>query len=103
MPVEGNWQRQQTPLRRLTRRELRLLQAFAVALALATTAIVAFAIVQRSAPAPAGCIEVTAPSTMGAVNLRICGADAPRWCRQEAGKDDPTARAVQARCRALGL
>jgi hypothetical protein len=104
--VEGHWQRQQTPLRRLTLRERRLLQAFAAALVVASIAIAAFSVLHRSAPIPAGCIEVTGPSTMGAAIYRACGADAERWCRDVAGKDpkaDPTARAVQARCRALAL
>jgi hypothetical protein len=99
--VEGHWQRQQTPLRRLTQRERRLLVGFLVALALATAAAVAYAALHRATPLPAGCIEVTAPSTVGAVNVRVCGADAvARFCREQAGKEDPTARAAHARCRA---
>jgi hypothetical protein len=102
--VEGHWQRQQTPLRRLSRRERRLLAGFSVLLTVATLAIVGIALGQREDPVAAGCIRVTGPSTMGAAIYRACGAEAQRWCRDVAGKDpnaDPTARAVQARCREL--
>ncbi len=99
--VEGHWQRQQTSLRRLTQRERRLLAGFLVALAVGIAAATAYALAHRAAPVPAGCIQVTAPSAVGAVNLRVCGGDVARFCRQQAGKSDPTARAVQARCRAL--
>jgi hypothetical protein len=99
--VEGHWQRQQTPLRRLTQRERRLLAGFLAALALASAAAVAYAVLHRATPVPAGCIEVTAPSTVGAVNLRVCGpAAVARFCREQAGRDDPTARAAHERCRA---
>lgn len=101
MPVEGHWERQQTPLRRLGRREKRLLQGFLAVLLAATVAVAALSALQKAAPVPAGCIQVTGPSTLGAAVYRECGAAAVRWCREEAGKSDPLARAVQARCPAL--
>jgi hypothetical protein len=103
VPLEGHWERQQTPLRRLGRRERRLLQAFAGLLVAATIAIALFAALHKDAPVPAGCIQVTAPSTLGAAIYRECGAAAVRWCREEAGRSDPLARAVEARCRTFGL
>jgi hypothetical protein len=99
--VEGHWQRQQTSLRRLTRRERRLLIGFLVALALASAGVAAYLVLHRAAPLPAGCIQVTAPSTLGAVQLRVCGpAEVARFCREQAARDDPTARAAHERCRA---
>jgi hypothetical protein len=103
MPVEGQWERQQTPLRRLSRRELRLLQAVVGTLLAAAVAVLLLGILNPAAPTPAGCIDATGPSTMGGAVYRVCGADVPRWCRQEARQHDPVALAVQARCRALGI
>jgi hypothetical protein len=100
MPVEGSWERQQTPLRRLSPREARLLRWTVLVLALATIAVVTLAITAREAPVPPGCIQVTGGSTMGGANYRRCGADARRWCVEVAGTGDPLSRAVQARCRA---
>jgi hypothetical protein len=98
--VEGHWQHQQTSLRRLTERERRVLLAFVAVLAAASIAIAAYAVLHRTAAVPVGCIEATAPSTVGAVNLRVCGAARERFCREQALRNDPTARAVQASCRA---
>lgn len=103
MPVEGLWERQQTPLRRLTRRERRLLAGVLGVLLAATVAVALIAVLQPERPVPAGCIQVIAPSTMGAVNVRVCGAGVRRFCAQQATRSDPMARAVQARCRALRL
>lgn len=103
MPVEGQWERQQTPLRRLTRRELRLLQAFVAVLLVAAAATLAIALTQATPPVPADCIQVTGGSAVGGANYRVCGADRVAWCRQVAGREDPTSRAVQERCRAAGF
>lgn len=103
MPVEGQWERQQTPLYRLTRRELRLLQATVAVLLVAAVAAVLVAVLQPAKALPAGCFQVNAPSAVGAVNLRVCGAEIPRLCRQQAGLSDPTARKIQALCRARGV
>lgn len=103
MPVEGQWERSQTPLRRLTRRELRLLQGFLAALLVTVAATVALALTQSAPAVPPDCIQVTGGSTMGAVNYRVCGADRAAWCRQVASRADPTSRKVAARCRDQGF
>ncbi len=103
MPVEGQWERQQTPLRRLTRRELRMLQGFVAVLLVAVVASVAIGLSQSTPAVPADCIQVTGGSAVGGANFRVCGADRAAWCRQVAGRDDPTSLKVAARCRALGL
>jgi hypothetical protein len=99
MPLEGHWQRQQTPLaRRATARERRALWIVGGVLAVAV-AVVVWAIVARGdSPPAAGCIEATAPSTMGAGTLHACGGAAARLCRSQAGRDDPSARSVRASC-----
>jgi len=103
MPVEGQWQRLQTPVRRLTRRELRIVQATVAVLLVATVAALLVAVVKPAKPLPAGCLQVTAGSVVGAVNVRVCGADVPRFCAQQAKRSDPTARAAQASCRAFAV
>jgi hypothetical protein len=103
MPVEGQWERQQTPLRRLTRRELRLLQGFVAVLLVAVAASVVLMLTTSDPPVPPNCIQVTGGSAVGGANFRVCGADRAAWCRQVAGREDPTSLAVQKRCVALGL
>lgn len=103
MPVEGQWERQQQPLRRLSRRELRLLQGFVAMLLIAVAASVVLILTASDPPVPPDCIQVTGGSTMGAVNYRVCGGDRAAWCRQMAGRGDPTSVAVQRRCVAQGI
>jgi len=103
MPVEGQWERQQTPLRRLSHRELRLLQGFLAVLLAALAASVVLMLTTSDPPVPPDCIQVTGGSTLGAVHYRVCGQDRAAWCRQVAGRQDPTSLAVQKHCRALGL
>ena len=103
MPVEGQWERSQTPLRSLTRRELRLLQGFLAVLLAAVVASAVLVLTTSDPPVPPDCIQVTGGSTLGAVHYRVCGADRAAWCRQVAGRDDPTSLAVQTRCVAEGI
>jgi len=103
MPLEGHWQRQQTPLRlRASRRELRALGLVSGLLVLAAIVVV-WAVVARGDARPgAGCIDATAPSTMGAGTLHACGQAAAELCRWQRGRDDPSGRAIRASCRRAG-
>ena|SRR5213593_2505966 len=103
MPLEGHWARQNTALRRLGRRELRVLVAGVIALSVVLV-VVLIAAVRTDAPAPtAGCVDVVAASTTGGATLHACGAEAAHWCRIEAARRDVVARTVLARCRAAGF
>jgi hypothetical protein len=103
MPLEGHWQRQQTPLRRLTRRELRTLVTIAAALIAVTVGFALYAVLHTPPAARADCIDVTAASTTGAARFHACGNDALRWCREEAGRQTSVAKAMRPRCSALAL
>jgi hypothetical protein len=99
LPLEGHWERQQTPLRSIGRRELRLVVAVLGALALAAIVLVVVAVGGGSSTAKAGCIDVTIASTTGGARARACGRDAERYCRQQLGASGREARAVRAACR----
>jgi hypothetical protein len=96
MPVEGQWQRANTPL---SRRDKRLLGALAVLAAVGVAAVaVAFATHQTSSPG-AGCVVVDVPSTMGGARLQNCGSAAHQFCREQ-GPRDPR---IAAACRQQGF
>jgi hypothetical protein len=99
MPLEGHWQRQNTPLRRLSRREGRTLAIVATIVLLAAAGVVYAVVNQGTTAARAGCIELTAASTTGGATLRYCGRDAAELCRSQAGRSGPVARSAQAACR----
>ena len=103
MPLEGHWQRVNTPLRTLTRRERRLVStAVALAVALAV-AVIVLAAGASPAPPRAGCISATVPAAMGASSVDACGARAVRICRQRAAATDPGSLAVERDCRRAGI
>ena len=96
MPVEGQWQRANTPL---SRRDKRLLAALATLAATGLVAVgIAFAM-HSSSPSEAGCVSVDVPSTMGGARLRNCGAAAHRFCHTQ-GPLDPR---IAAACRRQGF
>jgi hypothetical protein len=102
VPLEGQWQRQHTPLRRVSRRELRVLAAVAAVLALAAAIVLYAALHHATHRVAAGCVEVSAASTTGGATLHACGPDAARWCRSQAGHTDTVARAVLTACARAG-
>jgi hypothetical protein len=103
VPLQGHWQRVNTPLRKTTLRERRILW---VAVALLAAACVAGGIVAfgSSSPAtPAGCIHLEAPSTMGGVASDICGNDAKNLCTGQNARTDPLSATILPQCRKAGL
>jgi hypothetical protein len=84
MPVEGHWERANTPLRTRDRQVLRVVVVVAV-LAVAGLGI-AYAF-RPAAQSNAGCVVANVPSTMGGATLRSCGLQAHKLCRTQ-GKVD---------------
>jgi hypothetical protein len=103
MPLEGHWQRQQTPLRALGRRELRVLKAFGAMLAIAVAAVIVISAIGGSTTAKAGCIDVTVPSTTGGANARACGSDAARYCKEQLTATTRDARNTLKACKRAGF
>jgi hypothetical protein len=103
MPLEGHWQRVNTPLRRLSRRERNVVIA-AVAVTLVAVVALVLATVGGSRPEPApGCIYAIVPGVMGATPVDACGAQAKRICATRATRTDPGSRAIKKSCRRAGL
>jgi hypothetical protein len=100
MPLEGHWERQQTPLRTMERR---VLAGVAGAIAIAIAVVIIVAITGGASAAKAGCIEVTVPSTTGGASARACGKDAARYCDEQASVTGRDARATQEACRHAGF
>jgi hypothetical protein len=99
MPVEGNWARQQVPLRRLTTRErVAMVVGGAVVAAGLIVLLLVVVLASGSSKPRAGCIDVTAGSTMGAGRVHACGAAAVRVCRTEAVGNSPLAQALRRQC-----
>ena len=103
MPLEGQWHRAHTPLRRLTPRERNVaIGLVAVTLVAIVALVVATLGDSRPAP-PSGCIYAIVPGFTGAEPVEACGARARRICTVHAGESDPGSRAIDADCRRAAL
>jgi hypothetical protein len=96
MPVEGHWERANTPLRSRDRRVLVVVAVVSVLVAIGLG--VAYAL-RPAAQSNAGCVVVDVPSTMGGATVRNCGAAAHEFCRTQGKRD----RAVASACTTQGF
>ena len=81
MPLEGHYERQTTPLYKLSPREIRVAVGIVVVTLVTIVAMVAFAGASNSNPAPAkGCINPTVAGIVGAETLNACGQEAVDIC-----------------------
>jgi hypothetical protein len=99
MPLEGHWQRTNTPLRRLTPRERRVVIWGTLVTAIAILALVlATAGDSRPGPGP-GCISVPIAGRTGAELINGCGTRAVALCKRASRLEGPWAEAVGEACR----
>jgi hypothetical protein len=102
MPLEGHWERANTPLRKTTLRERRLLVVFGVLLAAGVIGATIVAIVTSGPSTGAGCIRVDLPSTMGGGTPELCGASAQSFCDSPAAHSAPLNATALPKCREAG-
>jgi hypothetical protein len=102
VPLQGHWERVNTPLRTTSRREIRAMTAVA-AIVIVGLVIGLFAVLGGSSPpAAAGCVDVPAAHSVGGGSYEICGDRAALWCRSESARDDWLASAARDRCARAG-
>jgi hypothetical protein len=102
MPLQGHWDRVNTPVRATTLRERRILLVFGALLAAAIVAAVIVAIGSSSPKTPAGCARIEAPSTMGGGSSTLCGSTLRSFCVSAAAHSPPLNATALPKCRAAG-
>ena len=81
MPLEGHYERQTTPLYKLSKREIWVAVTILAVTLVTVVGIVAFTGVTNSnAPPALGCINPTVAGIVGAETLNRCGQDAVETC-----------------------
>lgn len=103
MPLEGHWQKQNTPLRKLTGRERKAGIAVLVVTVVAMLAVVAATAGDSNPPTPQGCIRAEVAGVVGAETISGCGAEAEAKCAHAARYDSPRAHGVVAECERQGV
>lgn len=96
--LPGHWERVNTPLRQLTRRERRLVGFVGGLIALAAVVLILAAVLSSSTTRP-GCIDVTAAGPTGASTLHACGQQARDVCTPAGAPRDAFSLAVRDACR----
>jgi hypothetical protein len=106
MPLEGHYRRVNTPLRKLTGRERRvLIWGTAVTAIALLVLILATAGDSRPAPAP-GCIRASVAGRTGAELVQACGEEAVSTCRRAQGFEGsagPAGAAILDACTEAGI
>jgi uncharacterized protein YfaQ (DUF2300 family) len=103
MPLEGHYERQTTPLYKLSSRELKAAGAALLVTVIAMLAIVAFT-VSDSNPAPAqGCINPTVAGVVGAETLNACGQKAVDICTHASNYTGHRAETILGNCEQQGV
>ena len=103
MPLEGHWQRTNTPLRRLSGRE-RKVGVFAIVAIVVALAVLLLTTAGDSRPGPGpGCISVVVAGRVGGEPVNGCGAAARAICARAATFDDPRAQTIGEACREAGI
>jgi hypothetical protein len=91
-----------TPLRKTTLRERRILLVLVAVLAAAVVAGTIVAIGSSNPSTPAGCIRVDLPSTMGGGTPQLCGKAASSFCASDAAHTRPLNETALPKCREAG-
>jgi len=103
MPLEEHFDRVNTPLRRLTKRERNVVIA-GVAVTFIALAALLLATAGDSQPPPApGCIRVPVAGRTGAELVQGCGMEAREICARSAALDDPQSQTIAASCGDRGI
>lgn len=104
MPLEGHYERQTTPLYKLSPREI-WVAAGIIAVTLATVIVmVAFTGATNSNPAPAqGCINPTVAGIVGAETLGACGQEAVDICSHASEYTGERAETIINNCNKQGV
>jgi len=98
VPLEGHYARQNTPLYKLTPRELKIAAITLVVTVAAMLAIVLATVGDSNPPTPLGCIRAETAGIVGAETISGCGAEAKAKCAHAALFDSPQAHTVIAEC-----
>jgi hypothetical protein len=103
MPLEGHYERQTTPLRKLTKRELRAaFGVLAVTLA-ALLAVILLTVGDSSEPVAAGCTKSVVAGIVGAETIHACGREATKVCAHAAEFSGARAETIVSDCKAYGI
>jgi hypothetical protein len=103
VPVEGQHQRVNTPLRRLPPRERNIALA-GLGVTIVAILVLVLATAGDSEPGPApGCFSVNVAGRVGGEQVHACGGEARAACARAATFEDERANEIVAECEKRGI
>jgi hypothetical protein len=103
MPLEGHYERQTTPLYKLSSREIKAAGAVLAVTLAALLGVVLATVGDSGAPLKPGCFSASVAGIVGAQTVSACGQEAEARCAHAARFDDPRSRTIVAACEAQGI
>ncbi len=104
MPLEGHYERQTTPLYKLSKREIWVAVSIIAVTLVTVIAMVAATSTGNTNPAPAqGCINPTVAGIVGAETLNACGQKAVDLCTHASEYTGERAETIVANCDKQGV
>lgn len=103
MPLEGHYERQTTPLYKLSSREIKAASITLLVTVVALLGVVIATVGDSSPPTPMGCIKAEVAGVVGAETISGCGAEAEAKCAHAAQFSSPRSDTLVAECEAQGV
>jgi hypothetical protein len=103
MPLEGHYDRQTTPLYKLSRREIKVAIAIVLVTLVSIVGIVIATAGDSNPPPALGCINPTVAGIVGAETLNRCGQEAVDTCSHAAEFTGARAETIVADCDKQGV
>jgi hypothetical protein len=103
MPLEGHYERQTTPLRKLTSRELKAAFGVLGATLAALAVVVLLTVGDSSSPVAPGCTKSTVAGIVGAETINACGAEAVEMCTHASEFTGARAETIVSDCNTYGI
>jgi hypothetical protein len=98
MPLEGHYERQNTPLYKLSPREIKVAFSVLLVTVVAMVAVVAATAGDSNPPPAIGCINPTVAGIVGAETINRCGQEAVETCSHAAEFTGARAETIVANC-----
>jgi len=103
MPLEGHYERQTTPLYKLSPREIKAATLILAVTVVAMLGVVFATVSDTGAPLKLGCFSASVAGIVGAQTVSACGTEAEARCAHAARFDDPRSNTIVAACEAQGI
>jgi hypothetical protein len=103
MPLEGHYERQTTPMYKLSSRERKAAWGALAITLIAMLAVVLFTVGDRNPPTPQGCISVPVAGIVGSEMMSGCGAEAEAKCAHAAQFEGARSETIVGECKAQGV